>query len=349
MTGEMDWSVAIACALPLFLGGGEELAYRQSNRGIAQCLSAAPVVGFPTYLRSAADSLTDGVLTCFSPFELWGRPLGNMQLQDAIRSHGLLEDGRYGIYRIPPESGVRGSRRLHSEYSAVILQWEIMTWVFFAGLMLHLAGDRGGGTWIGLCDCAVLSGWSILARVIDRLLTMPVEFNADGVADPLGEDSVYLVGPGRALLVLRGKRVDVQRWTSQRPARMDEFPLLRAFLRALTRVGSALVLILVLATMPHGSEADQQGFILLGTLGQLHTRVVRRLQARRCLAALDDVTEKRQQTKGRKRAFGRVLKRFSYGGRWPDGSCRRGSEDGCLLVVGPAAGRGAGSRPRGIV
>ncbi|RYO88450.1 hypothetical protein DL766_004293 [Monosporascus sp. MC13-8B] len=98
-----SWSFDVSSFM-ILVSEGEELRYRLSQRDLMQSIVAAPVVGLQCYIRSYDLLLEPGSLQYFSPRGCKSAPLRHARLEHAIRLQGLLKDGSYSVFRIPPRA-----------------------------------------------------------------------------------------------------------------------------------------------------------------------------------------------------------------------------------------------------
>ena len=139
----------------VLVGEDEESNYRLMRRSIYELLSAAPVAGLQSYLRSYS-TITDKVGPTYIS-QLGGKsaPLRNMRLANTINSCNLLRDSKYSIYRIP------ASQHTKNDLSDVrSLLWMLATWVIVAGIIATLV-IVPDASWIGISNCVMLPAWSI--------------------------------------------------------------------------------------------------------------------------------------------------------------------------------------------
>lgn len=297
------WGLDVS-SLMILIGEGEELHYRLSQRSLLECLATVPVAGVQNYIRSYDLLHEPGSLTYFSPYGCKSAPLRNIQLANAIRHKKLLEDSRFTIFRIPktpkPSAG---------KYHTLLVSWILTTWALFAGVLVFavLAPDT---TWIGLANCLVLTGWSILLRLVEYTNIQPAPINATNVTHPDGPDAVFLTGRSNSAFVLEGSRKDVKQWTSPglvyttRPLAGIPSWVWQGF----TRLGSLAVLVFIFSSIPNGSTMDQLAFIMLNALAQLNVVLGQQLNSRCRLSQLEKVVDTREGT--RTHVYAKLLRRF---------------------------------------
>ena len=80
------------------LGEQEEINLRLMRRSIFECLSAAPVAGLGSYLRSSYELADATGLSYISPYGGKKAPLRNMRTARLIADQRLLKDGHARIY-----------------------------------------------------------------------------------------------------------------------------------------------------------------------------------------------------------------------------------------------------------
>lgn len=280
---QQPWSFDVS-SLMVLIGEEEELKYRLSRRTWLECIAATPVVGLQNYVRSYDLLLETGPLTYFSPYGCKSAPLRNTQLTNSIRVRGLLDDGRYTVYKIPPNPN---PSCLGIGNSIPLLAWIIATWIFLGGLIafLVLVPDR---TWVGITSCASLTGWSIFLRLVEFANVQPTAVKNANITDPQGFDAVFVMGRDNSGFVLEGSRKDVKNWTSRGLYYKKDFLCINAHVwQNLTRIGSLLVLLFIFSVIPNGSTMDQVAFIFLNGMAQANVLIGQRLHSSACFAELD--------------------------------------------------------------
>jgi hypothetical protein len=290
--------------LMILIVEGEELNYRLSQRSLLECLAAVPVAGVHNYIRSYDLLHEPGSLSYFSPYSSKSAPLRNIQLANAIKHKKLLEDSRFTIFRIP-----KAPQPSAGKYHTLLVSWILTTWALFAGILAFavLAPDT---TWIGLANCIVLKGWSILLRLIEYINIKPASINVHNVTHPDGPDAVFLTGRSNSAFVLEGSRKDVQEWTSPGLVYATR-PLLGIpswLWQGFTRLGSLAVLAFIFSSIPNGSTMDQLAFIILNGLAQLNVVLGQQLNSRCRLSQLEKVADTREGT--RMHVYAKLLRRF---------------------------------------
>ncbi|EQK99917.1 hypothetical protein OCS_04377 [Ophiocordyceps sinensis CO18] len=189
-----SWSFDVS-SLIVLIGEREELSYRLSQRSLLACLSAAPVIGLQSYIRSYDLLLETGPKSYFTPYGCNTAPLRNMRLQSAMDVGKLLADGRYTVYAIPPAPSDPPARRRrrYPVYTILLSLWVALTWLV-VGLMtaVFLAGSHAT-TWVGFVNCLVLSAWSVVLRVLEHFLIRPAPRTA--TSNRCGERARCVRGP----------------------------------------------------------------------------------------------------------------------------------------------------------
>jgi len=282
-------------SLMILLGENEENAFRSARDTHLETLVAAPVAGILSYLK-----FYDGVPgtsrpTYLSPYGCKSAPLRNLKLENAIRKHGLLENGKYNTYETQ-DNPRRDSLDL------VRFLWLVFSWVYLGCLIavwrLAPFGVLPRGTWVGITNIVVLSGWSVIVRTIELAMIDVREKERKQKAKDVGQDAAIFLGERNSALVIKGFRKDIKRWTTVN--RLDfnngtshEIP--NRLIQHFIRTGTICVLVLVFVTVPNGSTTDQLIFVLLNILGQANVFFGLELNAICCLRELKELRELREQ------------------------------------------------------
>ncbi|GAB1314708.1 hypothetical protein MFIFM68171_04918 [Madurella fahalii] len=302
------WGLDVSSFMVL-IGENEEPSYRLSQRCLLQCVSGVPVAGLQNYIRSY--DLLHGpgtsVYSYFSPYGCKSAPLRNILVTNAIKHAKLLEDERYTVFQIPSSTTTTPKPHVW-KYRVLLFVWIALTWFLFAVIVVFSLLTPYT-TWIGLANCVVLTGWSVLIRVVEYFNIRPAPIWEGNVNNPDGPDAVFIMGRSNSAVVLEGSRRDVKRWTSPElryAARPLGIPA--AAWQWFTRVGSALVLAFIFSSIPNGSTTDQVAFIMLNVLGQVNVVVGQGLNSRWRLSELVMAEETREAT--RTHVYARLLRRF---------------------------------------
>ncbi|KAF1810034.1 hypothetical protein P152DRAFT_460848 [Eremomyces bilateralis CBS 781.70] len=159
-----------------------------------------------------------------------------------------------------------------------------------------------------MTNCVVFAGWSIFTRVIEHFNVRPTEIEGSNVSEPDGPDAVYILGRSNSVFILEGSRRDIKTWTIAGLTYKDSVFPSAVIWRALTRVGSFMVLLLVFTTIPNGSTTDQLAFILLNALGQVNLLLGQQLNSTCRLSELKLI--ERAKVQSRTEVYGMLLRRF---------------------------------------
>lgn len=170
---DKNWSFDVS-SLAVLVGEEQELKYRPSRRSLLQCVSAAPVVGLQTYIRSYDVLLQSGAYSYFNPSGCKMAPLRNSQLENTINSQGLLEDGKYMVYQIPDDH--KATPRTKTIQTWLFL-WLVATWLIFGGIIAFTILTPKV-TWVGITNVLVLTCWSITVRLVEYFYVQPAEAKA---------------------------------------------------------------------------------------------------------------------------------------------------------------------------
>lgn len=264
------WTLDVS-SLIVLISEDEERNYRLSRRSLLQCLVAAPVVGLQNYVRSYAMLLDTSAETYFSPYGVKSAPLRNIQLSNALKLNKLLEDGRYTVYQIPTSSSK--SQSVNRKSQTFLVLWTCATWAFFAGLIFGIC-KSDQTTWVSLATCITFTGWSIMIRLIEHVNVIPSTNGLDHVNDPNALDAVFIMGRSNSAFVLEGSRKDVKSWTSSGLIyRESPLGIPASVWQLFTRMGSLMVLLSFLTSIPNGSTADQVAFVILNIVAQANVLV----------------------------------------------------------------------------
>ncbi|RDW74189.1 hypothetical protein BP5796_07631 [Coleophoma crateriformis] len=304
-------------SLMVLIGDQEEGRLRSSRSSWIEVLIAAPVAGIQNYLKSYDAISTVAQREYFSPFGCNKAPLRNAKLDSTIKNLRLLDEGKYFVYTIKDDAGKKVHRHiyLHS-------LWLTLTWCWFGGLVAFWYnapfGDLPPGTWKGITNISVLTGWSIIVRTIELVMVEALEkanepdSNSKDATTPGG---IFFLGKRNSGLVILGTRQAIKLWTSSR-LEYDEgttYSILNRHVQIFIRIGTILVLLLVFVTVPNGSTTDQLVFILLNILGQANVFLGIRLNARSCKGQLDEQTalnDKKGVVKYRTQVYGYLIREF---------------------------------------
>jgi hypothetical protein len=296
-----QWSFDVSSFMVL-VGEAEEFSYRLMQRSLLECLTAAPVAGLQSYIRSNYSLLETTGFLYFSPRGCTTAPLRNMRLTQSISRHRLLRDGACKVYQIP---AVRKTRSKINRSSIVA----VVSWLVFVAIMAFtcLIGDM---SWIGYSACSGLTAWSIIVRLAERYCLEPTTVKA---SQPDQSDAVYILGRRSSCLVLQGSRRDVSKWTGQ-GLEQKKGEIVELICLGM-RVGSLVLLLYLLVVIPNGTTSDQVVFIFLNTMGQLNVILGQNLNARACFEELELVEDKVMPT--RTHVYAYLLRKFGNG-RWVD-------------------------------
>jgi hypothetical protein len=209
--------------------------------------------------------------TYFSPYGVKSAPLRNIQLSNALKINKVLEDGRYTVYKISTNSAK--SKCANRKGQAILALWTAATWIFFAGLIFGIC-QSNQTTWVSLATCITFTGWSIIIRLIEYFNVAPSTSSQDHVNDPNALDAVFIMGRSNSAFVLEGSRKDVKSWTSSGLVyREHPLGIPASVWQFFTRMGSLIVLLSFLTSIPNGSTADQVAFVILNIVAQSNVLV----------------------------------------------------------------------------
>lgn len=161
-------------------------------------------------------------------------------------------------------------------------------------------------TWMGIANCAVYTGWSIVLRLIEHRFIEPV------IVDPVSPsemDAVIFLGRRNSCLVLEGSREDIAKYTGA-GLRSVSTPI-AAFSEGFIQLGSLCVILFIFASIPNGTTWDQIAFIALNVLGQFNVVVGQRVNAYYCAVFQSAPEQKTAETRTDIYAF--LLRRFGNG------------------------------------
>lgn len=286
----------------VLVGEAEEFNYRLMQRSLLECLTAAPVAGLQSYIRSNYALLESVGLSYFSPRGCTTAPLRNMKLMQSISRLKILRDGACRVYQIPA-AGKNRSRVNRSNIAA------IASWFIFSAIMVFIA-MVGNTSWVGYSACIGLTAWSMMVRLAERYALKQTTVKASEADQP---DAIYILGRRNSCFILHGSRKDVSKWTGQG---LEQKEGLVADLICLgIRLGSLATLLYLLIVIPNGTTWDQVAFIMLNTMGQLNVMLGQRLNAKACFAELEIVEDKVMPT--RTHVYAYLLRRFGNGD-WVD-------------------------------
>jgi hypothetical protein len=307
---DRNWNFDVS-SLIILIGEELELRYRLSQRSFLQCITAAPVVGLQSYIRSYDLLLEPGALTYSSPYGCKTAPLRNVQLESAIRSNKLLEDGKFNIYKVreKPEKKSPIDR-----YDIILSVWVAFTWIIYGGL-IAFSILIPTVTWIGIANVTVLTGWSIIVRVIEFLNIQPAE--ARRVGDPGDTDAIYILGRDNSAFVLKGTRMEIKIWTSRGLVYKSVIPGAARLFKGFTRITSLLVLLFIFSTIPNGHTMDQLAFIISNALGQVNVLLGQWLNSQICLSKLE-VEKDGDMVDTRTHVYANLIKEFKDANKHDD-------------------------------
>ena len=300
-TPDKNWNFDVS-SLIVLIGEDLELQYRLSQRSFPACISAAPVVALQSYMRSYDFLLDVGNLSYSSPYGCKTAPLRNVRLENAIRTNKLLNDKEFNVYKVRPSSTKTSPTK---KYDIILAAWTILTWILFGGI-LAFAILMPKTTWIGVANCAIFTGWSIIIRVIEYFSLRPA--TAIGTANLGGDDAIYILGRDNSAFVLKGTRGDIKAWTSRGLVYTSIIPDCEGLMKGLTRFISLLALLFIFSTIPNAHTMDQLSFILLNALGQINVLVGQKINSRICMAELEK--EPPKEVASRTYVYANLIKEF---------------------------------------
>ena len=304
MMSSRSWSLEIGSFMVL-LGDQQETAYRQMQRCLLECLTAAPVAGLQSYLRSFSTLAESHGINYISPFGCKSAPLRNMRLSQTITSKNLLRDGRCFVYQITTGN----STKHQTKTFLCLLLWILTSWIIFGGILTAVYLNRQT-TWIGTSNCASLTVLSIFIRLVEnRCLEVPVH----PPSSPKDLDAVVFMGRRNSCFILEGSREDVARWTGYglQNRRGTRYKIGEASVR----IASLVLLLFIFITVPNGSTLDQVAFVCLNLLAQLNNVLGCLVNGSRCFARLEKIVETEVRT--RTHVLGFLLRRYGNG-TWVD-------------------------------
>ena len=229
---DKNWSFDVS-SLAVLVGEEQELKYRLSRRSILQCISAAPVVGLQTYIRSYEVLLQSGTYSYFNPSGCKVAPLRSSQLENTINRQGLLEDGKYTVYQIPDDD--KATSRTKAQTWLFI--WLVATWLIF-GCIIAFTILTPKVTWIGITNVLVLTCWSITVRLVEYFYVQPTEVKASNISDPKRHDAIFILGRNNSAFVLEGNRGDIKDWTARGLIYKTRPSFLSRYVKIFTRVSA---------------------------------------------------------------------------------------------------------------
>lgn len=272
----------------VLLGDQEETNYRVMQRTLIECFSATPVAGLQSYLRSFTTIIDVKGREYIHPKWCSKMPLRNLRLHRTIALNDLLRDGKFSTYKV--NSNDQGNR---SKTTYVWLwMWSAFSWVLF-GTLVSSVIFYSRYTWIGYTNCALLTAWSIVIRLVDRFCI--VVGSHKEASDPDMEDAVFMLGRRNSCFMLRGIRRDMSRWTDW-DLHCGKKKIHR-FLDGFVRLGTLLLMLFIFTTIPNGSTGDQVAFVCQNVLAQVNVWVGQRLNSSRCLASLDKMESRECKTR----------------------------------------------------
>ena len=307
MSNSKGWSFDVG-AFMVLLGEDEEKQYRLMQRSIPECISAAPVAGLQSYLRSFSTFTELSKREYLAPYSRRSKQLRNLRLDRSITLRRCLKDGHFCGYRVTPnDTGKRSGRMLYLQWL-----WGVSTWLLVAAI-LGLTYVFGQMTWIGLSACAALVGWSIFIRLAESYC-LKLKPHTE-VSDKEKPDAMVLLGRRNSCFLLEGNRAEIERWVDWDITFEDG--LSYTILDSFVQLGSLMLLLYIFITMPNGSTYDQIAFIGINTLGQLNVWLGQQLNSLRCLAAFDDTKNRKDDAAFRTNILGALIKKFGSG-KWLD-------------------------------
>ena len=304
-------------SLMVLLGENEESVFRSARESYLEALVAAPVAGIQSYLK-----IYDGVPgtsrpTYLSPYGCKSAPLRNLRLENAIRHLRLLENGKYNTYEIDASRGV-------GKLYWIRLFWLMFSWLCFGCLIVFWYyapfGVLPQRTWVGITTMAVLTFWSIIVRIIELGMVVRSEKDRETKRQQKskhhGDDAAIFMGENNSAFVIQGQRKDVKDWTTVN--RLDfnngtTYGFQNKFFQYFIRIGTVLVLLFVLVTVPNGSTTDQLVFIVLNILGQANVFLGLHINAKCCLRELKGSTHTTDgsiMTENRTQIYGNLHRHF---------------------------------------
>ncbi|KXX80780.1 hypothetical protein MMYC01_203948 [Madurella mycetomatis] len=302
---ESRWWNFDVSSLMVLVGETEEQKYREAGRSVIEAFAATPVAGAQTYLKSYEFLGGQGGVQYFSPYGMKWAPLRNPKLENAIHKTRLLEDGNFTHLRIASRCSM--GRQAPNRQLILTWLWVAFTWLSFAAI-ISFCVYAPHTTWVSLVTCITYTGWSVILRLVECFVLVPASHTR--IFGPDNTDAVFILGRDKAGILLEGRREDIKRWTSSSLVYRNITSTARETLQAFTRVGTALVLLLVFAAVPNGSTSDQLAFIMLNLLGQINTLVALRLNAMCCMAIW--VVEARETPRDRTTVYAHLIRRFAH-------------------------------------
>lgn len=309
----VSWTFDVS-SLMVLVGGIEETRYRASRSTLIEALVAAPLAGIHTYLSCYEPGLNFPRQEYFSPYGCKWAPLRNARSQAAINYLRLLEDGHYTVYEIPEDQKHHSPSKM-----GLMMLWLAFTWFCLAGFgLLLFAAPRTGilppGTWIGGLNIGILTGWSILVRVIEYFMITGIidKKLADDTHNNKDPDGIIMMGPGgKSGLVVTGGRQDIKHWTTT-TLDYDQgqtFHIRNRCWHALIRFGTGAVLLMVFTTIPNASTTDQMVFVLFNILGQANVFVGLQMCFTKHMEDLQEA-ETRTDVQNRTQIWGSFVRHF---------------------------------------
>ncbi|KAL2066579.1 hypothetical protein VTL71DRAFT_2650 [Oculimacula yallundae] len=293
------WSFDVSSFMVL-IGETEEFNYRLMQRSLLECLTAAPVAGLQSYIRTNYALVEATGFTYFSPRGCTEAPLRNMRLVQSISRRKLLRDGSCKVYQVRSTEKKRGGITMLG--IAAVSSWAMFVAILVSAIFL------GETTWIGLSACGLLVAWSIILRTGERYCLGSTSWKGH---QPDQSDAVFVLGRRNSCFILQGSRKDVVKWTGQGLEQKEgEF---FDWLCTGMRIGSLALLLYILVVIPNGTVLDQIAFILLNTMGQINVMLGQNLSAKACLEQLELVEEKAMPS--RTHVYAYLLRRFGNG-KW---------------------------------
>ncbi|KAI0888963.1 uncharacterized protein GGS22DRAFT_65405 [Annulohypoxylon maeteangense] len=307
--GGSSWSFDVSSFLVL-LGEHEEVKFRHMRRSLLECFCSVPVAGLQSYLKKPDSVFNATGLQYTSPYGSKTALLRNMKLNYCLESKELLNDGNYAVFSIPHDGEGQGAQKSIFPLDLATACLSLLSWVSTAGIITFLCLYEGA-SWIGLAGCLILSIYSIILKVAERIYAQPADLVTSGVDDI---DAIYILGRRNSCFVLEGSRGDIARMTGQGlRMRKDKFATATA---NFTRVGTFCVLVFIFAVIPNGTTWDQLAFVALNVLGQLNVVVGQKLNTARFFRKLR-LVEHNENIASRTHVYANLIRRFGNGS-WVD-------------------------------
>jgi len=108
-----------------------------------------------------------------------------------------------------------------------------------------------------------------MIRLLEHVNVVPSTSSLDHVNDPNALDAVFIMGSSNSAFLLEGSRKDVESWTScDLICRERRLGIPASVWQLFTRMGSLMVLLSFLTSIPNGSTADQVAFVVLNIVSK---------------------------------------------------------------------------------